>query len=128
MFEVPFYLWLSPDVKNNFKLNQDILEKPYNTENLIHSIADLAGILADEIDIRKSIFNKDRRGLYVILDDKKYAISSNLIFATEKPTIRGKVISISENYLKIKWYSSNLTEIYRKKDSSWEKITSKVDE
>ncbi len=122
MFEVPFYLWLSPDVRNKFKLSKDILAKPYNTEHLIHSIADLVGISSDEIDIHKSIFNKDRRGLYVMLNDRQYAISSDLIFSVSHPIIRGKVIDFSENYLTIKWYFSDRIETWKKKNSILEKI------
>lgn len=122
MFEVPFYLWLSPDIRNKFKLNKDMLVKPYNTEHLIHSIADLAKISSDEIDIRKSIFNKDRIGLYVMLNGKQYAISSDLIFEVSHPITRGKVVDFSEHYLKIKWYSSGEIETWENKNSIWQKI------
>ena len=121
MFEVPFYLWLSPDIRGNFKYDKEILQKPYNTENLIHSIADLANVSADEIDYEKSIFNKNRKAQYIILEGKKYAISSDLIFDITQPTIRGKVMNFSSDYLKIKWYSSGVTEKWKNTKGLWKK-------
>ena len=121
MFEIPFYVWLSSDIRENYKLDNKTLEKPYNTENLIHSLADLAGVSADGIDLKKSIFNKGRQAQYVILEGKKYAITSDLIFDVSHPITRGKVVKFSEKILKIKWYSSHMVETYERKGSVWKK-------
>lgn len=64
MYTIPFIVWASPLWKNahtqeylqNLKAT---LNRPYGSENLIHTWADLAGLHFDELDTSKSIVNKD---------------------------------------------------------------------
>ena len=69
-----------------------------------------------------NILQKDGIVNYLMLNDKQYAISSDLIFSVSHPIIRGKVIDFSENYLTIKWYFSDRIETWKKNNSIWEKI------
>lgn len=60
MFEIPFIVWLSDEYKNSneeFIKNWD-LNREYITDNLIHSLINLARLHSKEYDYRKSIFEK----------------------------------------------------------------------
>lgn len=53
LVEVPFFLW-----KNSMlTLQNDILSRPFILNDLSHSLADLYGIRANEIDSTRSVFN-----------------------------------------------------------------------
>ncbi|WP_162880214.1 phosphoethanolamine transferase [Mariniflexile rhizosphaerae] len=72
MFEIPFILWESKDykLKNNIKIE---LNRPYMTDDLFHSIADLCGIDNKYVDLERSIFSKSfKNRKRVILNNKDY--------------------------------------------------------
>jgi heptose-I-phosphate ethanolaminephosphotransferase len=56
MFEVPFILWLSEEYKKSrdTELFSDYLERPYQLDNLIHTIMDLARLETDILDPARS--------------------------------------------------------------------------
>ena len=56
MFEVPFLLWRSNKYKNSKSFSFES-NRPYMTDDLFHSIADLAGIKAKLVDSTRSIFS-----------------------------------------------------------------------
>ncbi|MCR5506736.1 MAG: phosphoethanolamine transferase [bacterium] len=57
MLRIPLVLWLSPEYKKNCELNisTEDLEKPYNTENLIHTIIKLSGLSNPDFEADKSL-------------------------------------------------------------------------
>ncbi len=61
MFRVPFVLWLSPEYKAAREAYAAALKartgRYYNTEHLIHSLADLSGLLNFDIEYQNSIFS-----------------------------------------------------------------------
>ncbi|MFV9552126.1 phosphoethanolamine transferase [Algibacter sp. PT7-4] len=58
MFEIPFFLWRSEKYKASKQLFFDA-DRPYMTDDLFHSIADLISVKANLVDTTKSIFNKN---------------------------------------------------------------------
>ncbi len=89
MFDIPFILWLSDKFKNLHKEKAtNILtytHRKYQTDDVIHSIIDLAGCLSDDFIPNKSIFNDqfkyEKRYIYghdydslVIINKKKSII------------------------------------------------------
>ncbi|HYN54052.1 MAG TPA: phosphoethanolamine transferase CptA [Methylotenera sp.] len=64
MYTVPFIVWASPLWKNTHTQEylqnlKTTLHRPYGSENLIHTWADLAGLHFDEFDASKSIVSQD---------------------------------------------------------------------
>jgi len=55
MFEVPFVCWTNS--QSDLKRMQSFSARPYMTDDLIFSLADLAGIDFDGMDFERSIFN-----------------------------------------------------------------------
>ncbi|MCF6295421.1 MAG: phosphoethanolamine transferase [Flavobacteriaceae bacterium] len=79
MYEIPMFLWMS----NNFKDNKQIalnLDKKYMNDDLIHTIADLCNISSNEIDSTRSIFNHSFK-------ERKRIIKENIDFDTYFKTI-----------------------------------------
>lgn len=58
MFEIPFILWRSDKFKNRSSVDTTNLHKPYVTDDLIYSLADLSQINFDGMNKEKSIFSK----------------------------------------------------------------------
>ncbi|MCH8533938.1 MAG: sulfatase-like hydrolase/transferase [Flavobacteriaceae bacterium] len=58
MHEIPFILWKNQLYQKNFKGVIDE-QRPYSTQNLIHSLAQLAKIKFDEFESEKSIFSEN---------------------------------------------------------------------
>lgn len=58
MYDIPMFLWVSDSFKlrDSINLNKN---KKYMTDDLIHSLSDISNINSDEIDVTRSIFNKD---------------------------------------------------------------------
>ncbi len=74
MYTVPFILWASPLWKNSHTQNylQNLtttLDRPYGSENLIHTWADLSGLHFDEFDATKSIINDNFKEYPRLLGD-----------------------------------------------------------
>lgn len=62
MYEVPFVLWLSDKYKQDrpsFIKDTLSMNRKYNLENFIYSLADLSQIQFDEENLSKSIFNEN---------------------------------------------------------------------
>ena len=65
-------IWTSEQFKKNYpsKINciENALEKPYMTDDMIHTILDLAGIKTQEFDETRSLinvnFNSKRKRIY----------------------------------------------------------------
>lgn len=66
MYEIPMFLWLSDDYKLKNKLN---INNKYMTDDMIHSIADLSDVTCDQVDITRSIFNKNFKERKRIIKD-----------------------------------------------------------
>ncbi|MFN2261327.1 MAG: sulfatase-like hydrolase/transferase [Psychroflexus sp.] len=58
MFEIPFFVWLSPEYKSTYELNFQP-ERPYVIDDLLHSMTDLSRIQFDEYKSERSIFSED---------------------------------------------------------------------
>ncbi|MGC1205132.1 MAG: sulfatase-like hydrolase/transferase, partial [Flavobacteriaceae bacterium] len=73
MFEIPFVLWRSESFQEKYNFEID-LDRPYTTDDLFHSIADLCGIKnSSHVDFEKSIFNEDfKKRKRIILNNKDY--------------------------------------------------------
>ncbi|GGZ81649.1 hypothetical protein GCM10007028_19070 [Algibacter mikhailovii] len=56
MFEVPFFIWQSKKYNELKELDYNCNRK-YMLDDLFHSLADLTGVNADEVDLKRSIFN-----------------------------------------------------------------------
>ncbi|WP_191963469.1 sulfatase-like hydrolase/transferase [Pseudotamlana haliotis] len=74
MFQIPFILWQSKDFKSTHESRFEFNPKrPYITEGLFHSIADLCDVESTFVNPKKSIFNsnfvKQKR---IILNNKDY--------------------------------------------------------
>jgi len=71
-YEVPFFLYLSKDYKKT--LNDLVFDtaRPYQTDNLIHSIIDLAHIKSPLFKPEYSIFNKAYQEPIQMVQSKKY--------------------------------------------------------
>lgn len=63
MIEIPFLIYVSDKFKNNYpdtvKDIENSLNNPYMTDDIIHTILDIAKIKTEEFDERKSIINKN---------------------------------------------------------------------
>lgn len=77
MVQIPLLIWVSDKYKEkrpeNVKRIQKALNRPYMTDNLVHTIIDLAGITTKQFDATKSVVNeafviRDR----IVADGKKY--------------------------------------------------------
>ncbi|MEP3838941.1 MAG: sulfatase-like hydrolase/transferase [Algibacter sp.] len=72
MFQIPFLLWQSEVFKNNNNINID-LERPYMTDDLFHSIADLCQINDSIVNLEKSIFSAEfKNRKRIILNNQDY--------------------------------------------------------
>lgn len=58
MCDIPFILWRSEEYKKSVEIMIN-LDRPYSTEDAIHSISQLSGLVYDDYDNSKSIFSKD---------------------------------------------------------------------
>jgi heptose-I-phosphate ethanolaminephosphotransferase len=62
MVEIPFLIWVSPEFRRgNPRMVQNLLEaqhKPYMTDDLIHTLLDLAGIQGSLFDPTRSLVNE----------------------------------------------------------------------
>ena len=63
MYNIPFIIWKSNKYKSSSKKLVRDIERLYNTENLIHTIADMSGITFSEFDVHKSIVNSNFKSL-----------------------------------------------------------------
>ncbi|MBP2657688.1 MAG: rane protein YijP required for phosphoethanolamine modification of [Firmicutes bacterium] len=63
MVEIPMVIWTSEQFNNKYqskvKCIEDALEKPYMTDDMIHTILDLAEIETPEFDETRSLINKN---------------------------------------------------------------------
>jgi heptose-I-phosphate ethanolaminephosphotransferase len=63
MFDIPFIVWLSDEFKEHYSKSADrfvgILDRKYQTDDLIHSIIDISGCYSDDFDASRSIFHAD---------------------------------------------------------------------
>lgn len=57
VYEIPFILWQSESYKKRKTIYPN-LESKYMIDDLFHSLADLVGVKANEVDSTRSIFNK----------------------------------------------------------------------
>lgn len=96
MYTVPFIVWTSPLWKNSHTQNylQNLtttLDRPYGSENLIHTWADLSGLHFDEFDTTKSIINNNFKEYPRLIGDpysKKPLIDFNQL--TPIPSVASK--------------------------------------
>ncbi|WP_127844705.1 sulfatase-like hydrolase/transferase [Psychroflexus aestuariivivens] len=58
MFEIPFFVWLSPEYKSTYELNFKP-KRPYVINDLLHSMSDLSRIHFEEHKPNRSIFSDD---------------------------------------------------------------------
>jgi len=68
VYEIPMILWLSKD----YKLNKNIyknLDSKYMIDDIFHSIADLCGVISNEVDFTRSIFSNQFKERKRIIKD-----------------------------------------------------------
>lgn len=73
MFDIPFFIWQSKQAKNARNDISFDAKRKYSSEDLVHTMADLANIKFQKFDASKSIINtsfKERER--IILKDKNY--------------------------------------------------------
>ncbi|WP_158655140.1 phosphoethanolamine transferase [Flavivirga eckloniae] len=68
MFDIPFVLWQSQKYKEEKEL-LFVEDRKYMTDDLFHGMADLLDISANEVDFKRSIFNKDFKERKRIIKD-----------------------------------------------------------
>jgi len=71
-YEVPFFLYISDDYKKTLKDAVFNTKRPYQTDNLIHSIIDLAHIESPLFKPEYSIFNKAYQEPIQMIGGKRY--------------------------------------------------------
>lgn len=73
MYDIPLIMWLSSDFYDNKKKYIFDTKRKYNTEDLIYTMADLAGISFSQFDSSKSLVNQyfDEKNR-IILNEKDY--------------------------------------------------------
>ena len=63
MCEIPFILWVSDRYReagrDMFRRLPEYLERPYSTEDVIHSISELSGLRYADLDTGRSLFSKN---------------------------------------------------------------------
>lgn len=61
MYEIPFILYTNNEYRRNYNVinKEEIINRPYQTNNLAHSIADISLLKHESIINEKSIFNKN---------------------------------------------------------------------
>lgn len=78
MFDIPFFIWQSQQAKN---ARSDIFfdaDRKYSSEDLVHTMADLAKIKFQKFDVSKSIINASfKEKERIILKDKNYEETFN---------------------------------------------------
>ena len=81
MFRVPFVLWLSPEYKAAREAYAAALKtrtgRYYNTEHLIHSLADLSGLLNFDIEYQNSIFSDKYKQPVIRQQSVRYETEAN---------------------------------------------------
>lgn len=72
MYEIPFILWQSEKYKEYRTIDTDV-NKPYMSDDLFHSLADLMGIQCNQVDYQRSIFSdRFKERPRIILDSIDY--------------------------------------------------------
>ena len=78
MYDVPFILWQSENFKKHKNI-EFVLDRPYMLDDLFHSLADLLGISAREVDLQRSIFSSNFKSRKrIILKNSEYDSYFNL--------------------------------------------------
>ncbi len=73
MYAVPFLLWTTPDWRAKLPaISDEVLERPYNTANFIHTWADLAGLKFKEFEPEKSLINPDFKTVPLLVGDPNF--------------------------------------------------------
>ena len=77
MIEVPLIMWVSEKFKQNhpekWSMIQEAIQNPYMTDDMIHTVLDIADIYTADFDPAKSIINPDFNQLRPrIFDDRDY--------------------------------------------------------
>lgn len=74
MYEIPFILYVNNEYKHNYHLmnKEEIINRPYQTNNLAHSIADISLLKHESILSEKSIFNKNFKKQKRLCEDVEY--------------------------------------------------------
>jgi len=74
MYDIPLFLWRSLEYKKSNPLFFDA-NRPYMTDDLFHSLAELLKINANQVDSTRSIFSKHfQRRKRVILQTQDYDV------------------------------------------------------
>ncbi len=82
MFQIPFLFWQSEKFIEKNDVHID-LDRPYMTDDLFHSIADLCNIKDEHVELERSIFSsKFKSRKRIILNNKDY--DSLLVIEKEK--------------------------------------------
>jgi len=88
MCEIPYILWVSDKYKaanSNFFANMKYyLERPYSTEDVIHSISALSKLRYADFEKSRSIFSADFKELPRLVNGKPYGEVQPVHYATEK--------------------------------------------
>lgn len=73
MYAVPFLLWTTPDWRAQLPaINDEVLDRHYNTANFIHTWADLAGLKFKEFEPEKSLINPDFKRVPLLVGDPNF--------------------------------------------------------
>lgn len=72
MYTVPFVLWRSPQWQANHpRTFKNELHRLYSSSNFIHTLADLAGLSFDELDLSKSLVSREFKPHPVLIGDPR---------------------------------------------------------
>lgn len=87
MCEIPFILWVSDKYKATnrdiFRNMKNYLERPYSTEDVVHSISALSKLRYADFDKSRSIFSAEYQELPRMVNGKPYGEVQPLQYATE---------------------------------------------
>lgn len=73
MYAIPFLLWTTPDWRAKIPaINDEVLARPYNTTNFIHTWADLAGLKSDDFEPQKSLINPEFKKAPLLVGDPNF--------------------------------------------------------